>query len=124
MQFKLNIIGSFSFGTFGFSDAATDSLAVESDSRHGIEILVKLESIQSGRLPGTVEPKHRHVERSSRGKGLKQTAARPAPTHPGAHPSSSRFLSFPLTILSSVAIRFSYSLFSSLFGFVLALLSI
>lgn len=83
--------------TFSFPDAATNSLAVKADSRHGIEILIKFESVEGGCLPGTVETEHRHVERSSRGKCLEQTTARAAPAHPSAHPSLSISLSSPIS---------------------------
>lgn len=80
--------------TFSFSDATANSLAVKTDSRHSIEILIEFESVQGSCLSGTIETKHRHVKRGSRGKCLEKTAARATPTHPSAHPSF-----FPYLIL-------------------------
>lgn len=102
--------------TFSFSDAAANSLTVKANGRHGIEILIKFESVQGGRLSGAVETEHRHVERSSRGKCLEQTATRAASTHPSAHPSLSlSFLTYPY-FLSPANNAFSLAL--SLFYYV------
>lgn len=104
-------------GTFSFPDAATNSLAIEANGRHGIEILIKFESVQGGRLAGTVETEHRHVERSSRGKCLEQTAGRAASAHPSTHPS---LLFLPLSRPRLLfVLNNSFSLALSLFYFVL-----
>lgn len=76
-------------GTFSFPDAAANSLAIEANGRHGVEILIEFESVQGSCFPGAVETEHRHVERSSRRKCLKQTAGRAASAHPSTHPSLS-----------------------------------
>lgn len=97
--------------TFSFSDAAANSLTVKANGRHGIEILIKFKSVQGGRLSGAVETEHRHVERSSRGKCLEQTATRAASTHPSAHPSLS--LSSPILISFPLLTTLFLSLFLS-----------